>query len=295
MHRFQHTYRRRITMDTDTPITLGTHTDCAASAAAVSTHSHTRRSVALASRVRDFIQYTLAVFPWQVMIQDWTRQIYSAGGNAPHWCPQPLRITLKTEAAAKTLLSYNALKFLDKFLEGDVDHACNLYLLPDIRHYARFNLKAVQLLPQLLLHKAFQTQRRARVNVKSHYDIPQEALNVYLDRTYMSYSCGLWEDPLNRERTALLRIGQGEHDTFDSLEKAQWRKFKDAVDYINPQVGDTLLDVGCGYGGQLLVALQQAPFSKVVGWTLSANQVREGTKMLAQCDRAHWEINEDDY
>jgi cyclopropane-fatty-acyl-phospholipid synthase len=282
-------------MDTGTRSTSVSHTARVASATTLSMGSHTRRSTMLASRVRAFIQHTLAAFPWQIIIQDWTGQTYSAGSTALHWCPQPLRVTLKTEAAAKTLLSYNTLKFLDQFLAGDVDLEGNLYLLPDIRTYARFDLKAVQMIPHLMLHKSFQNLRRSRVNVQSHYDIPQEALNVYLDRTYMSYSCGMWEDPTNRERTTLLRIGAGEHDAFDSLEKAQWRKYKDAVDYLNPQAGETLLDVGCGYGGQLLVALQHAPFGKVVGWTLSANQVREGAKLLAQCDRDRWEIHEGDY
>ena len=46
---------------------------------------------------------------------------------------------------------------------------------------------------------AFQNQKRASVNVRSHYDIPQTALNVYLDRRYMSYSCGMWEEPERRD------------------------------------------------------------------------------------------------
>ncbi|MBL4868881.1 MAG: class I SAM-dependent methyltransferase [Pseudomonadales bacterium] len=111
----------------------------------------------------------------------------------------------------------------------------------------------------------------------------------------MSYSCGMWEDPGNRDICEMLRVGKGESDDFDSLEKAHWRKFKDAVDFINPDPGETLLDVGCGYGGQLIVALENHPFSKVVGWTHSSNQVIEGKKMLAQFDSAQYGLNEGDY
>jgi hypothetical protein len=190
-------------MSTDAPATFVNDSGHATAETATTTCRVTRRSAALAARLRDFIQHTLAVFPWQVVIEDWTGHSYSAGGTTPHWCPQPLRLTIKTEAAARALLAYNALTFLDKYLEGEVDMAGNLYLLPDIKNYARLNLKAVQMVPHLLLHKAFQNRRRARVNVQSHYDIPQEALDVYLDHTYRSYSCAMWEEPTQRERTAL--------------------------------------------------------------------------------------------
>ena len=68
-------------------------------------------------------------------------------------------------------------------------------------------------------------------------------------------------------RRELTTPGHGRRDTFDSLEKAQWRKFKDAVDFIDPRSGETLLDVGCGYGGQLAVALELYSFGQVVGCT----------------------------
>ena len=45
-------------------------------------------------------------------------------------------------------------------------------------------------------------------------------------------------------------------------------------------VGETMLDIGCGYGGQLAVSLESRPATRVVGWTHSANQVREGLQLL---------------
>ena len=70
----------------------------------------------------------------------------------------------------------------------------------------------------------------------------------------------------------------------------------DAADFIAPQEGETCLDVGCGYGGQLAVSLERHPFGKVVGWTHSANQVREGKRrVLAHIDPARYELHEGDY
>ena len=56
-----------------------------------------------------------------------------------------------------------------------------------------------------------------------------------------------------------------------------------------------MLDVGCGYGGQLAVALENHPFSKVVGWTISSNQANKGQQLLAPFDKELWEVREGDY
>jgi cyclopropane-fatty-acyl-phospholipid synthase len=262
---------------------------------ALSPSSRARGRPLLAERARDLVARKLECFPWPIRYQDWTGRSCALGCDAPHWCGEPFEITIKTEAAAKTLLAYDAMGFLEKYLQGEVDLDGNLYVLSDLRGYAGFDLRALQAIPLLFLHRAYQTISRARVSVKSHYDIPQEALDVYLDRSYRAYSCGMFEAPRWLERAELLRIGSGQGDCFDSLEKAQWRKFQDAIDFIAPEEGDTLLDVGCGYGGQLAVALESHRFRSYVGWTHSSNQVREGSKLLSRFERDRWELCEGDY
>jgi len=250
---------------------------------------------ALSKRVQEFFESTLAGFPWEIIINDWTGITFSIGEKKPHWAQKPLIITIKTESAAKKLLSFNIMGFLEKFLEGEVDLEGNLYIISDIQSYAKFRLKLSQRIFNILFQRAFQSISRAKVSVKSHYDIPQEALNIYLDKVYKSYSSGMFENPDHLDLQELLRTGVGQKDDFDSLERAQWRKFKDAVDYINPKEGENLLDVGCGYGGQLIVALENYPFAKVVGWTHSHNQAQEGAKMLSRFDQNLWELHEGDY
>jgi cyclopropane-fatty-acyl-phospholipid synthase len=176
-----------------------------------------------------------------------------------------------------------------------VDLEGNLYVLSDVRGHAQLALRPWQAAWQWLRSQAFQSPPRSRLNVRTHYDIPQEALDLYLDRAYRSYSCAMFEAPERLERSELLRAGAGKSDEFDSLEKAQWRKFDDAVAWLRPEPGDTLLDVGCGYGGQLAVALERDELSKVVGWTHSANQVREGSRSLARFGAGRFELHEGDY
>ena len=250
-----------------------------------------------AQQLQAFLRNTLGAFPWPIRVSDWTGQEYSLGLCEPHWRGLPLEVHIRSKAAGQDLLSLNAIAFLDRFLQGEVDLRGNLYLLSNIRNHAKLSVPLWRLVPRLLRSRAllFQSVTRARVNVKSHYDIPQEALNIYLDKEYMSYSCGMFERPDHLDVEELTREGHGCGDTFDSLEKAQWRKFKDAVDYIDPRNGETLLDVGCGYGGQLLVGLENYPFGKVVGWTHSHNQIVEGVKKLSRYQPDRWEMREGDY
>lgn len=253
------------------------------------------RDAVSALEFRTFAERALASLPWPVIITDWRGDTFKCGGDAAHFSRRPLRITIHHPEAAKDLLTFDGMSFLERFLAGEVDMSGNLYALASIRKHARIELTPMHLARGLARKLAFQDRRRAEVSVKSHYDIPQEALDVYLDQVYMSYSCGMFEAPDRIDVTELTRVGAGEADDFDSLERAMWRKFKDAADFIAPAPGEELLDVGCGYGGQLVVALENHPFGKVVGWTHSANQARVGAQMLARFDPGRWELNEGDY
>ena len=248
-----------------------------------------------ADQLRPFMRSVLAGFPWRVEVRDWTGTTWTAGGDTPHWSGEPLVVTLHTEAAGRALLARDVQQFLELYLAGDVDLDGNLYVLSDVRAHAQLGLSWTQAIATWWRNRAFQTPARARVSVTSHYDIPQEALDLYLDQTYRAYSCAMFEQPERLARDELVRPGVGRDDAFDSLERAQWRKFQDAVDFLEPDAGDTILDVGCGYGGQLAVALASHRFRHIVGWTLSANQVREGRRALAAFEPARWELHQGDY
>jgi cyclopropane-fatty-acyl-phospholipid synthase len=246
-------------------------------------------------KLEDFLVRALSELPWPVRITDADGHAYDVGGEAEHWSGRVLDVHIKTKAAGEDLLRLDGLRFLERFLEGDVDLRGNLYIIASIRKASALRLNPLRILWRAFAHVAFQNRARASVNVKSHYDIPQEALDVYLDQVYMSYSCGMFEDPDRLDIDELMRIGSGKSDDFDSLEKSMWRKFKDAADYIAPSPGESMLDVGCGYGGQLMVALESHPFGKVVGWTHSQNQATKGARMLSAFDPERWELRQGDY
>lgn len=270
-------------------------TDVRSSPAPAAAPRRDRRGATASERLASMTTRALRDFPWPVRFQDWTGRRWSAGGDAPHWSGLPLDVTLHTEAAGRAILARDVMGFIERHLAGEADLEGNLYVVSDLRAHARLDMSWLRALGSLLRNRAFQTPARARTSVKSHYDVPQAALDLYLDRSYRAYSCALFEDPEWMDREELLRAGAGPADAFDSLEKAQWRKFKDGIDWVAPSAGDTVLDIGCGYAGQLRVALEEHAFARIVGWTHSENQVREAAKLLAGFDPARFELREGDY
>ena len=248
----------------------------------------------LADRVRHMVQSTLEDLPWRVRVTDWTGAVYEAGDDAEHWSGHESLELRLTPAAGRDLLGLNIMRLLERYVDGEADMEGNLYLFPEIRNHAKLTLKPWDVVRSRLRNRITQSPSRAKESVTSHYDIPEEAL-FYLDRVYRSYSCAIFESPADLSLGGLLRVGAGEADDWDSLEKAQWRKFAHAADYLAPDRDETVLDVGCGYPGFLQVLMDRHPCRNVVGWTHSANQVREGREMLRGYDPQRYELNQGDY
>lgn len=105
-------------------------------------------------------------------------------------------------------------------------------------------------------------KKRSRENIEHHYDIGNDFYKLWLDET-MTYSCGYFA---------------AESDT---LCQAQ----KNKVDYIlkklNLKEGQTLLDIGCGWG-QLIITAVKRYNVKALGVTLSAEQHAKVTERIKE-------------
>lgn len=89
------------------------------------------------------------------------------------------------------------------------------------------------LLLKRLSHWILKDNSRAgsRRNILSHYDVGNSFYRLWLDPS-MTYSAALFEDDMSR-----------------GLEQAQDAKYDRILDQINAQPGQTILEVGCGWGG----------------------------------------------
>jgi len=123
-----------------------------------------------------------------------------------------------------------------------------------------------------------QWDRRAAAqrNVAHHYDIDESLFRRFLDGD-MQYSCAYW--PLQKM----------------DVEDAQWAKKEHLRRKLCLQPGQTVLDIGCGWGG-LAIYLAQHAEARVVGLTLSEEQhrvARERVREAGLDDRV--EIRLQDY
>ncbi|MFX5603078.1 class I SAM-dependent methyltransferase, partial [Acinetobacter baumannii] len=66
-----------------------------------------------------------------------------------------------------------------------------------------------------------------------HYDLSNDFYRLFLDKTFMFYSCADFNSP------------------GDSLEQAQLNKANHLLSLIDPKPGEAILELGCGWGSML--------------------------------------------
>lgn len=99
----------------------------------------------------------------------------------------------------------------------------------------------------------FQTQRRANIVAKKHYDFGNDLFSKMLDEN-MVYSCGYWKRA-------------------DNLNQAQLDKLDLVCRKLNLSPGMRVLDIGCGWGSFAKYAAEKYDV-EVVGITISKEQVK---------------------
>ena len=96
------------------------------------------------------------------------------------------------------------------------------------------------------------TRRQARRNIYAHYDIGNAFYSAWLDPS-MTYSSALFETPTQ------------------ALRDAQENKYRKLAEAINLQRGQSVLEIGCGWGGFAEFAARNYD-ARVTGLTISRQQ-----------------------
>ncbi len=99
------------------------------------------------------------------------------------------------------------------------------------------------------------TKARAKKNIHAHYDLSNDFYKLWLDET-MTYSSAVFEG-----------------DYHQPFETAQIAKYERILQVLNPKPGETILEIGCGWGGFAEHAAKTRGV-KVVGITLSNAQLQ---------------------
>ncbi len=109
-------------------------------------------------------------------------------------------------------------------------------------------------------------RRRARQNIRAHYDLSNDFYRLFLDPT-LTYSAACFEQP-----------GSG-------LEAAQRAKYARLARWAGLTAGGHVLEIGCGWGGFAEFAATEIG-CRVTGITLSEAQARSARRRMAECGLA---------
>jgi cyclopropane-fatty-acyl-phospholipid synthase len=172
----------------------------------------------------------------------------------------PVRVRFASEKAERNIANNPDLKLGEEYVDGGlVLEDGSLY---DFMMLLLGNIKGV-IPPWPVIARAawrystrrldqFNTLKRSRANVHSHYDLDGRLYSLFLDED-MQYSCAYWEDGVT------------------SLDEAQLAKKRHLAAKLDLKPGQRILDIGCGWGGLGLYLAKHFDV-EVTGVTLSDEQ-----------------------
>lgn len=190
---------------------------------------------------------------------------------------RPWDIQLHNPAAIGKIMTRGTLGIGESYMDGWWDCAaldeCTTRIFRQNDHFKLNRWDTLPFLFDLLKSRLLnlQSKRRAFQVGEQHYDIGNDIFTAMLDEN-MIYSCGYWEYANN-------------------LDGAQLDKLDMVCQKLKLSAGETLLDIGCGWGGLAIHAAKHYGVS-VVGLTVS----REQQKLAQQkCVGLPIEIHLQDY
>ncbi len=175
-------------------------------------------------------------------------------------------VSFNDESTCRDLFSNISLRFGEAYESGAID------VDGDFQAFLSFlysvNLADLSLNPvdkcKVLLRAWRQrnTRKGVRRNVRGHYDLGNDFYSMWLGEG-MHYSCAYFRD------------------MSDDIALAQTQKCEHICRKLHLRPGDTLLDIGCGWGAFAIYAAKRFG-ARVVGITLSAEQQREAEHRVKQ-------------
>jgi len=195
-------------------------------------------------------------------IELWNGRSFDFSKEAPR-----VTIRVPNPSAARYLLSPSLSSLGTAYVEGAIEvkgRAADMIKV--VNALARSSVKDSSKLSRIV--RSFQHDRKKDAEaIRYHYDVSNEFYQQFLDPN-MVYSCAYFEN--------------GDED----LATAQLKKIDHILTKIQLQPGQTLLDIGCGWGALVIRAAQKYG-ARCVGITLSRNQHALATERVRAAGLEH--------
>jgi cyclopropane-fatty-acyl-phospholipid synthase len=187
------------------------------------------------------------------------RVIFADGSD---WQSQPgeplVTLHFKTARAQWKMLAFGHVGLLEAYFDGMVDIEGDLGKAVRIGFESGFNSK-----PGLLvwlrnqwheLRHSNRTIARAKTNARFHYAHGADFYGYWLDRELMMYTCAYWKEGTQ------------------TIEQAQRNKVEHVCRKVRLNPGESVVDIGCGFGG-LMFHAAELHGAKVCGVNTTTEQV----------------------
>ncbi len=184
---------------------------------------------------------------------------------------QPLHLIIHHPNTYDRIVTFASLGFCEAYMEGWWDEENNhmmellgLLYRSNVADKARDHV-TIALVRQVVVQRLRTLPiliQNSRKNVQHHYDLGNDFYQYFLDST-MTYSCGY-------------RLQES-----DSLEQMQLQKYDLICQKLALQSGESLIDIGCGWGGMLMYAAERYGILGT-GITLSVEQAKLAQERIEQ-------------